>query len=234
MRRWLFTGLVAGLLVAGLGAQDRKPKDSPKAAATRKLLDKKVDADFAEDSLKEILENLKEQVKGLNYRFDPTAGVSGNMTITYKGQKQALRDVLAGILKKHALGYYIDSREGTAYDGLLTITKGNQRGYPAGQEPDKSAAKRKDKSAGDKTASKDKGKRIEKADDRAKAGEGDKPPDDEQKAEQDAGRKFRLAKMLADDGKTAKAKERLEDIVAKYPKTKAAEYARELLKTLDK
>jgi hypothetical protein len=49
------------------------------------------------------------------------------------------------------------------------------------------------------------------------------------KQEQEAARQLKLAKTLARDGKAGLAKKRYQEIVEKYPKTKAAEEARRLL-----
>jgi S1-C subfamily serine protease len=57
-------------------------------------------------------------------------------------------------------------------------------------------------------------------------------PDAGERLEQLANAKLKLAKTLADDGKTARAKERLEEIVNGYSKTKAADEARLLLEKL--
>ena len=54
------------------------------------------------------------------------------------------------------------------------------------------------------------------------------------KREQDAAHKLTLAKSLADQGKLETAKSWFEEIVTKYPKTKAAEEAKTLLDKLDK
>jgi S1-C subfamily serine protease len=55
------------------------------------------------------------------------------------------------------------------------------------------------------------------------------PPDDLAKQEQLAASKLKLAKLLHENGKLDKARERYEEIVATYPKTKAAEEAKRLL-----
>jgi S1-C subfamily serine protease len=60
------------------------------------------------------------------------------------------------------------------------------------------------------------------------------PPSDAAKAEKDASRKLKLAKMLADDGLVDKAKARYQEIVEIFPNTRAAEEARHLLEKLDK
>ena len=49
-----------------------------------------------------------------------------------------------------------------------------------------------------------------------------------------AAAKLSLAKMLQKAGKLDKAKERYQDIIKMYPKTRAAEEARALLKDLGK
>jgi S1-C subfamily serine protease len=51
-------------------------------------------------------------------------------------------------------------------------------------------------------------------------------------AERDATRKLKLAKMLADDGLVDKAKLRYNEIIATFPKTKAADEARQYLEKL--
>ena len=56
------------------------------------------------------------------------------------------------------------------------------------------------------------------------------PEDDADENERVAGRRLQLAKELQDDGKAEKARDVLQEIVKKYPKTKAAEEAQKLLK----
>jgi len=65
-----------------------------------------------------------------------------------------------------------------------------------------------------------------------KASLDDKPLADGQKAEEEANRKLKFAKTFVEDGKTVKAKERLEEIVTSYPMTKAAAEAKVLLSEL--
>jgi S1-C subfamily serine protease len=58
----------------------------------------------------------------------------------------------------------------------------------------------------------------------------EKPEEDAAaKAEKDASRKLKLAKMLQEGGKIDSARARYQDIIKTYPKTKAAEEARQLL-----
>jgi thioredoxin-like negative regulator of GroEL len=57
---------------------------------------------------------------------------------------------------------------------------------------------------------------------------------DSASSEKLAAAKLNLAKMLADSGKTDKARERYQDIIKKYPNTEAAGEAKELLSQLGK
>jgi hypothetical protein len=59
-------------------------------------------------------------------------------------------------------------------------------------------------------------------------------PADPSKLEQVATGKLNLAKMLADGGKTEKARERYREIIQKYPNTEAADEAKQLLSQLPK
>jgi S1-C subfamily serine protease len=62
-----------------------------------------------------------------------------------------------------------------------------------------------------------------------------KPDEDPaEKMEKDAARKLKLAKMLAEDGLVDKARLRYKEIIETYPKTKAADDARQLLEKLKK
>ncbi len=54
------------------------------------------------------------------------------------------------------------------------------------------------------------------------------------KQEQEAGSKLRIARLLADNGKVDKARERCREIIKQYPRTKAAEEAGQLLQKLNK
>jgi TolA-binding protein len=226
----IIIGSVFALLAVGAWAL-AEGKDTAKAATTRKKLQEKVTVDFQDESISNVVEELKKQIPSLGIKIDTVGGVSRNLKITYKADKQPLADVLEGMFKSKDLGYVVVSKQGNAYDGTLLIKKGNERGYEVGDEAEEAAPKTKDKTT--KTVGKLKAKPKEKDDEKAAAKE-KLPEDDAQKAEADAARKLKFAQTLAEDGKTAKAKERLEDIIAKYPKTKAAEEARALLKTLDK
>jgi hypothetical protein len=232
-------------MLAGYSALEGQTRDTAKAAQARKRLQAKVTVDYDDTPLREAVEDLNGQVEGLGLRIDSAGGVSANIKVTCKAEKKPLSEVLAMMFKKNGLGYVVISREGTAYDGTVLIKQGKERGFALGEEPGKEPARAKgDKAANgksdagdDKAAVKGKGKsagkgrNAEKASDKAKDKPAESPEDAGDKAEGDAARKLNFAKILAGDGKVAKARERLKDIIAQYPKTRAAEEARELLKS---
>ncbi len=112
--------LFAGVAVA---------EDTSAAAKTRKLLKKKITVDYKDEKLSDVVDDLKEQVKGLKFLIDTAGGVSRNRTITYKAKDKSVEDILDGMLKKPALGYIVISRKGNAYDGLVQIRNSDERGY---------------------------------------------------------------------------------------------------------
>jgi hypothetical protein len=119
------------LLCAHVAAQDRE--DTPRAVATRKKLKQKVSVDFKDTRLRDAIDEIKDQVKGLSVLIDNKGGVSNNQPITYKADNQPLEAVLDGMFKKNGLGYVIISQRNNAYDGALRIVKGNQRGSDKGK-----------------------------------------------------------------------------------------------------
>ena len=249
MRRFLIAGSLLTLVLVTLSSLEAQSKDTAKAAQARKRLQMKVTVDYEDTSLREAVEDLNGQIEGLGLRVDSAGGVSANIKITCKADKKALSEVLHLMFKKNGLGYVVVSKEGTAYDGTILIKQGKERGYPLGEEPaqeatrgkgDKVAAKGKAEADNGKPAAKDKAKSpsrkektADKGGDKTKAKPAEPPEDSADKAEEDAARKLKFARILADDGKVGKARERLNDLIAKYPKTKAADEARELLKKLE-
>jgi hypothetical protein len=137
MRRLVVTACLFAICLAGfvnLSAAD--DNDTPKAAAARKLLKTKVSADYKDTPLKEIIEDLQDQIKdktkkSLGVRVDTRHGVSQNTKFTYKADNKPLEEILDEMFKKNDLGYIVISQRGDAYDGTLLIVKGSVRGYPA-------------------------------------------------------------------------------------------------------
>lgn len=121
---------VALALVVGYVSVHAADEDTPAAARTRKLLKKKVTVDFQDTPLKDVVDELKDQVKGLLIQIDTKGGVSQNRSLTYKAEDKPLDEVLDGLFKKAGLGYYVISGKNNAYDGSIRIVAGKQRGYP--------------------------------------------------------------------------------------------------------
>ena len=175
----------------------------------KKLKSIKVTVDFQEQSLKEVIDELKQQSE-LSFWIDTAGGVSANQTITYKAEDKPLGVVLDEMFKKNDLGYVIGRKKDGRYQGWLIIKKGKYRGDE--DEPaDQPVAKPKPK---------------------PKAKPEARPADSAEQAEVTAGVRLKLAKQLLDNGVTDKAKERLQEITDKWPKTKAAKEARALLEKL--
>jgi hypothetical protein len=224
-----------------------KDADTPKAAATRKRLQQKISVNYKDMLFRDVRDDLKEKVEGLGVLEDLKGGVNLNLKITYKAGDATLEKILNDICDKYEMGYFVISKQNTGYDGSLKITRGKERGYEAGKEPDKTAAKDKDKEmkdkepAKDKTASKDKnvakekGATKEKAEDKPKtekpAKEAD-PEDEAQKADRLAANKLTAIKGVIEDGNTDRAIELCEELLKKYPTTKAAKETKELLEKL--
>jgi hypothetical protein len=211
--RIFWTVAILTVLVPGIEAQDKKPKDSPLVAKTRKKLLTPVTVDYKDERLEDVLKDLKKQLdEEISFWSDNQGGVSNNPTITYKAKDKPLAEVLDEMFKTNDLGYLIGKPKHNRYEGWILIKRGKLRGDEEdgkpgpGTRPDK--VKPSDKPA-DKPA--------------------DKPEDAAEKMERDAARLLKLAKMLAADGLTDKAKARYQEIVKKYPSTRAAKEAKELL-----
>jgi hypothetical protein len=130
----LFAACLAGLVNLS-AADEEKTKDTPKAAAARKLLKTKVTLDYKDTVLRDIMEDIQGQIqdatkKKLSVIYDTKGGVSLNTKFTYKADNKPLDQVLDEMFKKNDLGYVVVSGRRDAYDGALKIVKGKARGYP--------------------------------------------------------------------------------------------------------
>jgi FimV-like protein len=217
------TFAVVALLGALLGADDKtKPADKSKAADDSPIVKKtrevklatKITVDFKDERLKDVLEEFKKQVEGLSVHLE--AGVSGNQAFTYAAKDKPLRDVFDEMFKGRGLGYVIGrkAKDGDRYEGWLIINQSDERGDPLVKgQPVKTEAKPTTKPA-----------------DPVKP----KPADPAGDAEKLALSKLKSAKIFIEDGKNDDAKEYLEQIIKKWPETKAAEEAKTLLAKLKK
>lgn len=218
------TTLAIAAFAAGSLALLAADKDTNLAANTRaKKLKAKVTVDFKDEMLSECIKELSRQLEeagagSLSASYD--TGVSQNQRLTFAAKDKTVEDVLDGMLKRNSLGYVVVSKEKDRYDGWLKITRGNERGWPKGQEPKDVKAKGKDAKAKD-----------------PKDGKGDKDakaPADGDKVEKEAASKLELARSFLKDGKADKAKARFQEIMDKHPETKAAAEAKKELDKLGK
>jgi hypothetical protein len=240
MRRFLIMSAVFVLCTPAVPAAD---KDTDKAAATRKKLQTKISVNYKDTVWNEVKDDLKSQVpSGIGIREDTKSGVTLNSKFTYSAKDKTLEEVLDELLAKQEWGYYVISKQGDTYDGSIMITKGKERGYPAGQEIAKKPDDKKpddkkpdDKKTDDKKKPDDKKADDKKHDDKKadppKAATDDTPDD---RAERAAAAKFRAVKKLVDEGMKDRAIEACEEILKDHPNTKTAEEAKKLLEKLDK
>ncbi len=252
MQRFIATVLALAVCVAPAGAAAKK-KDTPAAAKTRKKLKEKISVDYKDTRLADIAKDIGRQFDNrLSIKLDNVGGVSNNLTLTYSAKDKPLDEILDEMFAKNQLGYVVVSRPNDRLDGWIVIKKGKQRGYEAGEEPAAKEEKpepaktakdgdKKDKAARDGEKPAKDGEKKEKpvktkpkaSKDKA-AKDGDKGEEDGDKEELTAAAKLKLATMLEKDGLTKKARQRYQDIIKSFPKTKAAEEARKRLKGLEK
>jgi hypothetical protein len=224
--------LCAALLILSLIAADDKSKtsdtkgkaieDSPLVKKSREKLASNVTVDFKDEPLKGCFTEFKNQT-GLSFQLD--TGVSGNQAFTYSAKDKPLKDAIDEMFKGRGLGYIIGrkAKEGDRYEGWLIIVQGDERGDPIV----KGATKPESKPPG--SAAKPKPTDPKPAD--------PKPTEPANEAEQNeklAQSKLKTAKIFLEDGKQEDAKDYCEQILKKWPKTKAAEEAKKLMEKLKK
>ena len=131
VRRLMLTATLFALCLMGfVNGYAADNDDTPKAAATRKLLKTKVTVNFKDTPLSDVIDEIKDKTKKtLAVLKDNKGGVSNNTKFTYKADDKPLEEVLDEMFKKNDLGYIVVTK-GT-YDGALMIVKGGARGYPA-------------------------------------------------------------------------------------------------------
>jgi len=226
----MFTGtcLTVGAVLTAIGLYETNAADPPKPsqpdtpvmAATRKKLQTKMKADFKDTRLRDILEELKSQAEGLNFYL--ATGVSNNMTLTYstKGEEQTIEQILEGLFKGRELGWIVHRARnaGDRYEGWVQIVQGNNRGYEDGSgEPTKPMATKP--MATKPTVTKPMATDT-------------KPATSDDAAEKAAQARLKFAKLFIADGDKANARDYLNDIIKRYPNTKAAAEAKLLLEKL--
>src|SRR6516225_8294237 len=103
--RSLFS-IVGSLILFGAMTAIVLAEDTPEAAAMRKVLDTKIkDVKYNEQRLEEVLDDLKDMVKGFKYKLDSKGGVSRNQKVTFAGKDKTVAEILDGLFTKNGLGY---------------------------------------------------------------------------------------------------------------------------------
>jgi hypothetical protein len=235
MYRTLWIVLAAALLVTPAwpdGGKDSKDSKTQKASdkgetkdavvnKTRKKLEEtKIDpkdCDFKDEPLESVLKKLVKENAELSFYFDNSVARHKPITFTLKDEKP-LKEVLDELFKKYDIGYLIHrkDKENDRYDGWLLIKSGNERGDEIAKDAKKDAKSAKHAASGEKPA----------------AEKPAKPADSTVTDEDRAASKLKNAKRFLDMNLKSDAKEYCEEIIKKYPKTKAAEEAKELLEKL--
>ena len=219
MRVLLRTAIALLLLTPVVRAADKDPRDPGVVKSTRKKLQQKLSVRYEETALKDVITDLGEKTSPkLSLWIQPGSGVSGNQTITYQAENKPLELILDEMFKKNDLGYVIGRYRNGRYVGWLIIKKGPYRGDDDDDKADDTKPT-KEKPTKPKT--------------KPKPPADDQPMDDAAKAEQRAEVKYQLARELAHDGKVARAKERLQEVIKSWPGTKAASKAKRLLDKLN-
>ncbi len=197
-------------------AQEKKPtklEDSPVVAATRKKLETRISKDFKDQKLEECLKEIEDETE-LKFRY--AEGVSRNQSVTFAAKDQTVKEILSGMFKGRGLGFVVHRKQNAndRYEGYVDIVQGEQRGD---ETPPKKETKADSKPKPDKPP------------------KTDTPPGDPSEAqEKAAASKLKSAKVFIEEGQPNDAREYLEDLLKKYPKSKAAPEAKQLLEKLKK
>jgi hypothetical protein len=134
MTRLFVMGSLLAALLVGVAATGSFAEDTPKAAKTRQLLKTKVTLKFNNTRLADALDEIKEEVKGLRFRIDAKGGVSQNIQLTGEVKDGTVEELLNMLFEKVGLGYIVISNQTDAYDGLVLIKMGKERGSPLKEE----------------------------------------------------------------------------------------------------
>ncbi len=216
MRSALVIAVLAGCAAASAG-QEKKPakvEDSPVVAATRKKLQTTISVDFKDSRLEDCLKEIETQTE-LKFRYD--TGVSRNQSLSFTAKDQTVKEILSGMFKGRGLGFVVHRKQNAndRYEGYVDIVQGDQRGD---ETTPKKEGKAEPKAKPDKTPPKT---------DTPAAGDGDAQ-------EKAAASKLKAAKVFVSEGQPNDARDYLEELLKKYPKSKAAVEAKELLEKLKK
>jgi hypothetical protein len=200
--------------------------ESPRVKATReKMLPAKLKLDIDKKMLRAIItDDLPAAVKEatmLTLRIEPAPGSGVTLTSSFelKGE-MTLEQALNKLCEDKSWGWYVNvGKPGDQKDGAIFLTTNSkERGYKEGTGP----------AAGKEVAKKDEAK--------AKDKDKDKPKDETKStdAERTAADLLTKARVQNNLKQTDKAKATLNEVIEKYPDTKAAADAKKLLEKIGK
>jgi hypothetical protein len=124
-------------LSAGLRAADKGDDDTPAAKKTRELLQTKVNCDYKDTPTRDVLDDLEDQVKGLKFKTAADGTIKHNHNFTFSAKDITVADALDKMFGPIDWGYVVTSQKGNAYDGVVMVRGGKERGYPADKPKDK-------------------------------------------------------------------------------------------------
>jgi hypothetical protein len=223
------SALFASIVFLASSSVAQPPADSPGAKITReKRLKAKISIEVKDLMLREIISELKGALKDAgvgDVRIQTGPGVTLTSRFSLKAKEEPFEDVLDKLLKEREWGYYvIVGKSGDQSDGAIMLISEPARGYPPDAEGKGKTAEKPKKDAEKKETAK-----VKPEDPKKK-----EPPSDANKDERTAKGRLGLAESWLADNKPDKAKPILEEIIKKYPSTKAAEEAKKLLEKLKK
>jgi len=238
---WIALALAATVLMVGVYAAE---KDTPSAAATRtKKLEALISVDVKEQMLKEIVNDINEQLEGLGLTtisIKQNPAVSLNQRITYKCEKKPLKDALTEMLAPGKLGFIVISTTDKAklrYDGWIEFRPGDEKGYPADEKgakvDPKAIAKGEPKEAMKKEAMKKEEPKVAvKEEPKEEPKVVDLVALKKEKLEAAATTYFDLAMTYIDSGKGEKGRAKLMEIIKLFPDTDVAAEAKKQLEEI--
>jgi hypothetical protein len=229
-----FLGLFVTAALALLARPDLPTADaqeSPRVKATReKMLPAKLKLDVDKKMLRAIIsDDLPRAIKEatmLTLRIEPAPGAGVTLTSSFelKGE-MTLEEALNKLVEEKSWGWYVNvGRPGDQKDGAIFLTTNpKERGYKEGTGPKGKEMAKKDDPKPKETA-KAKTKEKEKDDTPPAAGDADRTAAD------------LLAKARVQNSLKQKDRARatLNEIISKYPDTKAAADAKKLLERIGK
>jgi hypothetical protein len=211
MRR--VAGVLAGLVLAVATTSGQPPMTTPAADHTRtKLLKVRLSVNFNKmplrEALKEIAHLVNENTERPIFWTYAADGAVPNTPVTYNCKDKAVDQILDDLFKQHGLGFTVLAGDDHPRDGWVRVGPGKDRGDVtrlAALPPTTVTTP----TPATPTA-----------------------PDDPNEAAAFA--RLTAAKTLLDQGKAADAKLILGVVAGKYPKTKAAAEAKDILEKLNK